>query len=184
MKTLLFFGGYRASKADMLAWQSSAQAQRPELTIRCIPWKSGRSAGDPLQPSTDWLEEIAGETDSNAIIAGHSSGRAFANFVAELLPNSTLVALDGFKPKNSLQDRALCWSAQDGDVRSRNFSTLQSAKHFHVYHATNCKKPWALHFSLVNSAASDAIVSSVKTGYSNCCANLVWLQTIENPVVA
>jgi hypothetical protein len=95
-----------------------------------------------------------------------------------------LKPLDGFKPKNSLQDRALCWSAQDGDVRSRNFSTLQSAKHFHVYHATNCKKPWALHFSLVNSAASDAIVSSVKAGYSNCCANLVWLQTIENPVVA
>jgi hypothetical protein len=184
MGTLLLFGGYRASKSDMISWQSSAQKQRPDLTIKCIPWRGGRTAGNPLQPSTDWLEEIAKKTDPTAIIAGHSSGCALANFVAELLPNSKLVALDGFKPKGSLQERALCWSAQDGDVRSRNFSALQSAKHFHVYQATNCKNPWALHFSLVNSAASDAIVSSIKTGYSNCRANLVWLETIENAVIA
>ena len=183
MPTLLFFGGYRATRSDMVAWQSSAQAERPELTIRCISWRSGRTAGNPLHPSTDWLKEIAGETDPAAIIAGHSSGCAFANFVANLLPNSKLVALDGFNPDSSLQARAFCWAAQDGDVRSRNFSALESAKHFHVYEATNCKSTWALHFSLVNSASSDATVSSIKTGYSKCRANLVWLDAVENSVV-
>lgn len=41
--------------------------------------------------------------------------------------------------------------------------------------AGDCKSPWALHFSVVNAAASDASVKDVSTGYANCRANLVWM---------
>jgi hypothetical protein len=34
---------------------------------------------------------------------------------------------------------------------------------------------WALHFSLVNAAATDSTVKSIATGYAQCRANLVWL---------
>ena len=44
-----------------------------------------------------------------------------------------------------------------------------------VFHATDCKSEWALHFSLVNANANDSLVDGVGNGYANCRANLLFL---------
>ena len=43
-----------------------------------------------------------------------------------------------------------------------------------VYQATDCTTKLALHFSLVNAAATDKIVDSIKNGYRQCKVNLAW----------
>ena len=49
-----------------------------------------------------------------------------------------------------------------------------------VYTAASARNKWSLHFSLVNTAATDAIKSSsdedLKKGYAGCIANLCWLR--------
>jgi len=121
-------------------------------------------------------------------IVGHSSGCAIANEVNSRLggdhQNVTLVDLDGFAPspgqinKSSLQ----VWSAEGAkggkslhhDDWGRYSSQLQ------VNTAASATNKWSLHFSLVSTAATDAIKSSpdedLKKGYAGCIANLCWLR--------
>ena len=44
-----------------------------------------------------------------------------------------------------------------------------------VWRATDAKGAWALHFSVVNAAASDRSVKKVQQGYANCRTNLMWM---------
>ena len=92
--------------------------------------------------------------------------------------NIALVALDGFGPDHAQLARSTTqvWAALCGGAKSRNY---QSLKHLvggklKVYKATDCKTMWALHCSLVNAAANDKVVHSIRTGYAQCQANLGW----------
>jgi hypothetical protein len=53
------------------------------------------------------------------------------------------------------------------------------AKGKRIYIAASATKEWSLHFSLVNTAATDAITKdNYKTkGYAGCIANVAWLPT-------
>jgi hypothetical protein len=90
-----------------------------------------------------------------------------------------LVALDGFGPDQAQLKRSSTqvWAAVCGDATSRNYRSLKKlvGGQLKVYKATDCKTMWALHFSLVNAAANDKLVTSIRTGYAQCRANLMWL---------
>ena len=87
-----------------------------------------------------------------------------------------LVALDGFTPDPDQLKRSSTqvWGAVCDGVKSKNYPGLSGGRR-KIYQATDCKTKWALHFSLVNAAATDKLVQSIATGYFKCEANLVWL---------
>ncbi len=60
---------------------------------------------------------------------------------------------------------------------SRNHDGLQKklGSKLNIFHAPSGTTEWALHFSLVNVAATDAIDDASK-GYMNCRANLFWMK--------
>ncbi|MCP5450590.1 MAG: hypothetical protein H6972_08620 [Gammaproteobacteria bacterium] len=215
---VLFFGGWRATPADMQAWQGSAKAQRSNVDFDAIPWPSGAasdasSAISVFTKRGGYKSAIAALQSSKAdkiYIVGHSSGCAIANAVDAGLTdhsNIVLVALDGFVPnrKQLARQSTQVWAARtlklpfltlsancvpkkgeqaDDKCISRNYRGLKNAvgSRLQVYFAApDCTTKWALHFSLVNSAANDKLVTGktsvdiVAKGYSQCIANLVWL---------
>lgn len=188
--SVLFFGGYHATQTDVNVWQGSAQAQDPYTDFQVFPWPSGASsdaysAVTTFTQSGQFRKAMAAieSTDSDLIfLVGHSSGCAIANAVDRALKdhdNIVLVALDGFCPDRKQLARATTqvWAAECGGVKSRNYNGLKNlvGSQLNVYYATDCKTSWALHFSLVNEAATDATVKAIRTGYAQCRANLAWL---------
>jgi hypothetical protein len=184
----LFFGGYHASQADVNAWLDSAKAQQPEVEFEAFPWPPGAASDDKSAVAgftKSGLKQVIADIESSGAdqiyIVGHSSGCAIANAVDSGLKghsNVVLVALDGFVPDGKQLGRqsTQCWGAVRGDAKSRNYDSMKKSRRLHVYTATDCKTMWALHFSLVNAAANDKVVTSIRTGYAECKANLVWLK--------
>lgn len=95
-----------------------------------------------------------------------------------------LVALDGFAPDQDQRDRpsTQVWSAWGGDQKTRyqakNYDKLKPLLQnelLEYYAGTACTTKLALHFSLVNTNATDSVVQSIATGYDKCEANLAWL---------
>jgi hypothetical protein len=200
---VLFFGGWRATPADMKAWQGSAKAQRSGIDFDAIPWPPGAGAGASSAVSVftktgGYKSAIAAIQSSKAdkiYIVGHSSGCVIANAVDDGLKdhsNVVLVALDGFVPNRKQLARQSTqvwaaqsvWAAKSGAGESLNYPILKNAvgSQLQVYTAANdCTTKWALHFSLVNSAANDKMITGEKSedivakGYCQCIANLVWL---------
>ena len=187
---VLFFGGYHASASDVKAWWASAKAQKPDVTFDCFPWPSGASADAESAVSTFTragnyalaLTTVHAHAGDEIYIVGHSSGCAIANAVDRGLRDTskiTLVALDGFAPDRAQRARpsTQIWAAECGSAKSRNHDGLKSVagSRLKIYKATDCLSSWALHFSVVNSAANDGTVTSIATGYAQCRANLMWL---------
>ncbi len=188
--SVLFFGGYKATLTDMNIWLGSARAQRQDVEFDAFPWPHGAdsSAESAVGAFTkgkkrDSVVADIESSDADLIyIVGHSSGCAIANAVDRSLKghgNIRLVALDGFTPGRDQLARldTQVWAATCGTATSRNYNALRKAvgSRLQVYAATDCKTVWALHFSLVNAAASDRTVKSVPSGYAQCKANLMWL---------
>ena len=185
-----FFGGYHASASDVKAWWASAKAQKPDVTFDCFPWPSGAGADAESAVSTFTragtyalaLTEAHAHAADQIYIVGHSSGCAIANAVDRGLKGVsgiTLVALDGFAPNHEQRARpsTQIWAAECGGAKSRNHDALKSVagSRLKIYKATDCFQSWALHFSVVNSAAFDKSVTSIATGYAQCRANLMWM---------
>ena len=187
---VFFFGGYNATETDMKVWLGSAQAQKADVRFSAFSWPSGaasdaNSAVTAFTKGGRYAAAVAAVEGSNAeriYIVGHSSGCAIANAVDRGLKDHSkivLVALDGFVPdrKQLARSSSQVWAAECDGVKSRNYRALKKhvGSRLKVYTATDCKTPWALHFSLVNSAANDSAVTSIRTGYARCRANLVWM---------
>jgi len=173
---VLFFGGYHATQTDVDVWLASAKAQRKDVDFDAVPYPPGASANSHSAVSTftkgelydGAITQLATSGADQTYIVGHSSGCAIANAVDRVLRDHSrmnLVALDGFLPDANQLGRpsTQVWSATCGSAISLN-------------PATHCKTKWALHFSLVNAAATDKIVDSIKHGYRSCKANLAWLK--------
>lgn len=188
---VFFFGGYNATENDVKAWVASAKGQKSAAEFSAYPWPRGaasddRSAVTGFKNAGMFKTAVKAVESSNAdliYLVGHSSGCAIANAVDEALKDHSkivLVSLDGFKPSREQLKRASTqvWGAECDGVKSRNYHDALKGQ-LKVYTATNCKTMWALHFSLVNSAANDKDVPNIKggwvNGYVNCRANLVWL---------
>src|SRR5262249_9219608 len=117
-------------------------------------------------------------------IVGHSSGCAISNGVDKGLNDTrkvALVALDGFAPDADQRSRSSTqvWSAVNGNAKSKNYKDLKRllGNDLQEYPARkDCTTQLALHFSLVNAAATDGTVRHIVDGYFKCEANLVWLE--------
>jgi hypothetical protein len=191
---VVFFGGWKASKIEMGLWLASANnICGGDVVYDAYPYPHGAGSGDTAAVNNfkqfdEAIKKIEGCGADTIYIVGHSSGCAIANELNSRIKgdhkNITLVALDGFAPSvaqvknSSLQ----VWSAEGAkggqSLHHDDWGRLQSQ--LHVYTAASATNIWSLHFSLVNTAATDAIKSSsdddLKKGYAGCIANLCWLR--------
>ena len=184
---VFFFGGFEASQTDVDAWVRSAKQQKPNIDYSAFPWPQGASSDDVgavkgSKNSGQFKSAVAAIEACSAdliYIVGHSSGCAIANAVDNGLKDHSkvvLVSLDGFTPDREQLKRSSTqvWGAMCDGVKSRNYHGGLGSR-LKVYLATDCKTEWALHFSLVNAAATDKLVPTRQKGYFQCQANLVWL---------
>jgi len=187
---VVFIGGFQSSQPDMDKWLDSARKQRSDAQFEAFPYPDIRKAGenDAVNAFTQFDEVIKKIEDSHAdniYIVGHSSGCAIANTVNSLIKgdhkNITLVDLDGFAPSGDQKKGATvqAWSAEGDGGRGHSANW---AKGNRIYIAASATNAWSLHFSLVNTAATDAITQdNYRTkGYAGCIANLAWLPP-KNP---
>ena len=193
---VFFFGGFKASQSDIDRWLRSARLQKPQIIFRGFPWPSGASAkgalakGDPrLAAMVQAIEQFESDQNSKTdkletiFLVGHSSGGAIAKAVDVALnvdADVALVVLDGSMPNDGqlARDNTQVWGATCAGQQSRNFPGNAKGRG-RVFQATNCKKEWPLHFSVVNTNASDAnaglVAGDLSQGYVNCQANLMFL---------
>lgn len=196
---VVFFGGFGASKSDMERWRSSAKKQRDDVDFDAFPYLSAKA--DDVGAIAGFSKQFAGVIKKieasgadPTYIVGHSSGCAIANELDSRLKDHdhiALVALDGFAPSGDQVNRSgtQVWSATTPDydkVKKRgnaslNYERLLSrigAGRLNVYKPTGVTTTWALHFFMVNSAATDKIKSTkdLNIGYAGCVANLGWLK--------
>lgn len=160
--SVYFFGGYNASQKDIDAWLASAKQQSPNMIFFGFAWpgdtpsypeeavlKGSKKSGQ-FQFAVDTIQGCSADADKIYII-GHSSGCAIANAVDRELKqtNFVLVALDGYAPKNDQLKRTSTqvWGAECEGKTSKNYPGPSQGRR-QIYHATNCKKLWPLHFSL------------------------------------
>ena len=187
-QAVFYFGGYLASQLNIDAWVRTAKQQKPSVEFIGFPWPKGASSGDESAVNTfrkagtydSVIKNIQNNRADTIYIVGHSSGCAIANAVDASLKSTdkiVLVALDGFTPNAKQLDRETTqvWGAVCDGVHSRNYPKSSLKGRRRIYTAHYCKTQWALHFSLVNAAATDSSVHNVATGYANCQANLLFL---------
>ena len=195
---VFFFGGYQASQSDIDAWVRSARLQKPQILFRGFPWPTGadwrgaiaipalRKDGR-LAAMVKAIEQFEKDQKTDKVetifLVGHSSGGAIANAVDTDLnvdADVALVVLDGSMPSDSqlARDSTQVWGATCASQRSRNFPGDAKGRG-RVFQATNCKQEWPLHFSVVNTNASDAnkglVAGDLNQGYVNCATNLMFL---------
>jgi len=186
MKILVvFFGGYKASQENVNNWRDSAQKQRTDVQFEAYPFPNIRSADDDdavngFEKFDEVTKLIEGSNADQIYIVGHSSGCAIANEVNKRVKVNhkivTLVDLDGFAP-NGDQIKGSTVQAWTAEGNGGQGHSVHWADWKNKYPAASATQPWSLHFSLVNTAATDAITAKNydKTGYAGCIANLVWL---------
>jgi hypothetical protein len=200
---IFFFGGYRATIHDVAKWQGSAADQTPDdVYVFTYAWPAAAPNSDKPANSDDTsavssfrsagtfdkaVSDIGSCGADRIFIVGHSSGCAISKAVDHAVVvdknKVTLVALDGFTPDVDQLARpsTQVWAAernQGGKVFvSRNHNRLKKnlGGRLKIFNAPSGTTEWALHFSLVNVAASDDI-DDISKGYMNCRANLVWMK--------
>jgi hypothetical protein len=213
---VFYFGGFLASQPDIDKWLRSARLQKPHIIFRGFPWPSGASAKgaaaiktltddgrlaamvktiEQFEQDQNSKKDKDGNTDpvETIFLVGHSSGGAIANAVDAAVgvdAHIVLVILDGSMPSDSQLSRTdtQVWGAMCDGVTSLNFPGSAKGRR-KVFHATNCKTTWALHFSIVNANANDSMFDpkgdfsvNIPKGYTNCAANLGFLgRSMELP---
>jgi hypothetical protein len=174
-----FFGGYRATKQNVLAWCNSLEKKQPNVTAIGWPYPTASPASNPLKcwNCSEAVAKLICVDVSECLIVGHSSGCAIANDVASKTlalgaKNFKLIALDGFLPKPELLNLpgTMVWSAECNGVHSLNYESSKRSDKFHIYKAKVIKK-WPLHFSLINVSVSDDH-GEITQGYRNCDVNI------------
>jgi hypothetical protein len=183
---VVFLGGFLASQPDVDQWKTSAAQQRSDVTFDACPYPanagaSRQNAVDGFESQFDVVLKRIDAVGADALfIVGHSSGCAIANELNSRFKgdhsHTTLVDLDGFAPfdiqikKSSVQ----AWSAEG----SKGGTSYNWAKGHKIFVSASATQEWSLHFSLVNTAATDAITKDnyyKGKAYAGCIANLCWL---------
>lgn len=190
---VIYFGGYRSTKANMGCWAEKVQAEG--FKVSALPYPSGASSGlnREIEDTAEYktlLSEIRNNPNKKYKVAGHSSGSQYANNLVEWMlrngvpaRNIELSNLDGFRASNQLarQVKTVCWSARNGSLVSRNYSP--DCK---VYQAPQCQTAWCLHFAVVNTAVPGDLGGGsdfIRRGYAknNCQTNMDWIQVTSRP---
>jgi hypothetical protein len=200
--SVVLFGGYGATSAQMNCWEQGArgQAAYDGYFFKGIPFPAGAGAGmeSAVAVGSKTIQSIVKQIDSHPdvhfVIAGHSSGAALSNRVAQLVKNPKqieLVDLDGFAPSAALQKKvkSTCVYAvnRKTGLTSRNASSMKgNCANSMKYEDTSCQTQWCLHFTLVNSKAPANLSGAdfKKSGYQGCASNLSWLPKRSRPAPA
>jgi hypothetical protein len=191
---VVFFGGWKASKIEMELWLASAKTVcGSDVEYDAFPYPSGAGSGDTaavngFKQFDAAIKKIEDSGADTIYIVGHSSGCAIANELNSRIKGDhshiTLVDLDGFAPSAGQIKKSTheVWSAEGakGGKSLHHDDWGPYSSQLQVYTAASATNKWSLHFSLVNTAATDAIKSSsdedLKKGYAGCIANLCWLR--------
>ncbi len=189
----VFFGGWKASKIDVGLWLASAKNICGEdVEYDAFPYPDGAGPGSKdavnnFKQFDEAAKKIEDSAAATIYIVGHSSGCAIANELNSRIKGDhshiRLVDLDGFAPRSDqIKESSLqVWSAKGAkggqSLHHDDWGALQGQ--LNEYTAASATNIWSLHFSLVNTAVTDAIKSSsdddLKKGYAGCIANLCWL---------
>lgn len=182
----IYFGGFRAT-------QSQVNCMLGGGVVKAYPYPegAGASALSAQEKGVYYIREVINlidnsPADARFIVAGHSSGAALSNRVAQLVRDPQkvkLVSLDGFSPpadaRNRVSDFA-CWYAKNGNVSSKNAASMRAncgsrARRFDDNH---CLTGWCLHFVLANkNAPADLSPGTFAAqGYANCNPNRDWMR--------
>jgi hypothetical protein len=197
---VLYFGGWLASLPNVKDWMASARHQSPGITFDAYPYPANTSADgevavDAFKAAGDFakaVKKIESSSADDIYIVGHSSGCAIANAVDAHVKNHdkiTLVALDGYCPSEAQLGRpgTQVWVAESRWGKSLHYEDLKRRINeydlksrdwvsVNVHHAPpDCTTKLALHFSLVNLSSSDDVVPTIPQGYTNCEANLSFI---------
>jgi hypothetical protein len=190
---VFYFGGWSAIQANINDWVNTAHHKQPGIKFTGFPYPGG--AGWDLKSAIDSsvklraaaVKAIQASKADAIYIVGHSSGCAISNAVDRALTDTSkihLVALEGFAPDQAQRDRpsTQVWSAWGGDQKKRyqakNYNELKPLLQnelLEYYAGTDCTTKVALHFAVVNTNATDKVVTSIATGYDKCEANLAFL---------
>lgn len=197
--TVIYFGGYGASQEQMKCWEDGARKdpRYAGYDFKAFPYPIGATGAKAsvLAAGENTIQRVlkrigemsARDPKRKFIIAGHSSGAALANAVAERVKNPSqveLVDLDGFAASPLLQKRikTTCVYAENPNtgLRSRNAGSMTTncpKENQKRYPAAQCKTAWCLHFAVVNTKAPPYLGSDFKqNGYKGCGTNLdKWL---------
>jgi|SRR5215469_14562303 len=183
---VVFFGGYLADQLAINQWLASATTQRNDIAFDAYPypdgvdWKRPHAVAGFEKKFDGAIKKIKDSHADKIYIVGHSSACAIADELNSRIEgdhkNITLSDLDGFAPRPEQIKGATvnAWSAEGPGGKGQ--SVNWDADHI-IYHAAHATQPWSLHFSLVNTAATDAITADNydKKGYAGCIANLAFL---------
>jgi hypothetical protein len=191
---VVFFGGWKASKIQMELWLASAKTVcGSDVEYDAFPYPDGAGSGDAAAVNNfkhfdEAIKKVEGSSADTKYIVGHSSGCAIANELNSRIPGDhshiSLVDLDGFAPSHDQIKKSnhQIWSAEGakGGKSLHHDDWGSYSSQLQIYTSPSATNIWSLHFSLVNTAATDSIKSSseddLKKGYAGCIANLCWLK--------
>jgi hypothetical protein len=191
---VVYFGGYGSTQAQMTCWLGGAEAQPAfsAYSFQAYPYPSGAtaSAASAVQHGAATIAAVVTEIDGNPnvhfVVAGHSSGAALSNRVAELVKRPSqieLVNLDGFAPSLAVQKAvdSRCMYGESSKIKGLESLNATSMKSnclvSQAYIDGHCTTAWCMHFSLVNEVAPANLGPTTykSHGYDGCKTNLSWL---------
>jgi len=137
------------------------------------------------------LKCLAQQIDANEVgfvVAGHSSGAAYAERLVQAVQDKSkvrLVLLEGFgSPKNQKGVQTSCWYAKNGSLSGFNAPSMLNPKvcpgGAHASEAAWCKTKVCLHVSLVNlnTPANLSPATVAKEALQNCQGNRDWIDKL------
>lgn len=134
------------------------------------------------------LAKQINDRETGFIVAGHSSGAAYAERLAQAVHDKSkvrLVLLEGFgSPKNQEGVQTSCWYAKNGALTGFNAPSMLNPKvcpnGASAFNAPWCKTKVCLHISLVNLNTLPNLSPSTvaKQALENCQGPREW---IDNP---
>ena len=189
---VLFFGGYGSTESQMNCWKKGAEGKSGGgYRFRGFGYPVGSGAGkaSAVSGGSATLRKLAAEINAHPgkryVIAGHSSGAALSNRLAELVDDPKridLVNLDGFAPSAQLQKKvgsSVCWYAKGANgLMSRNAGSMKSnCKVSKAVRNNNCTSAWCLHFGVINNKVPGNLSGATfrSQGYRGCDSNTDWL---------
>lgn len=199
---VVYFGGHAASSAQMSCWVDGARASawgRAGVRFSAVAYPiaspnpaaavssdAGRAA---VQRIVDEIDR--GPRDRVYVIAGHSSGGALANRVAELVKNPRqvrLVILDGSRPSEAAKKRVASTTCYvPSGTRPFNGGSMASCGSTKSIAADHCRgNATCGHFALVNDQVMPNLVSYRNDGYRRrdgrpgCAPHLSWVGPVPS----
>lgn len=170
---VIYIGGYGADQKQVDHWMKASTVKDPSRTYKAYGYPVGAGSGNAsaIAGAKSTIASVVKSIDSNPsakyVIAGHSSGAAISNRIAELVKEPShirLVNLDGFAPSKALQKKvhSTCWYAKNGKHLSRNAGAMTGSCVIHKAFNTNvCTDPWCLHNVLVNKTPWGGYTSAI-----------------------